>query len=270
MDINEMVRTSSAILVAVAWRVVGAVALFLIGRWLIGIALRLSGRALMREKVDPTFARYLQTGLSVLLNVALVIAVLGFLGVETTTFAALIAAGGIAIGVAWGGLLANFAAGVFLVIFRPFKAGDVVSVAGVTGGVEAIGLFGTTINTPDNVKTIVGNNKIFSETIQNFSANSNRRVDITATVRQAADLDESVRILKSRLLMMPNVLASPATQVEFLEFHAAGAVICVRPWCASANYWQVYFDTTRLIQEVFGEALFPGPAPAYLVSRPTS
>ena len=268
MDLNEMVRTSSAILIAVAWRILGAIALWLIGRWLIGIALRLCSKALIREQVDPTFSRYLQTGLTVVLNVALIIAILGFLGVETTTFAALIAAGGIAIGVAWGGLLANFAAGVFLVLFRPFKAGDVVTVGGVTGGVEAIGLFGTTINTPDNVRTIVGNNKIFSDTIQNYSANSNRRVDITATVRRGNDLDESIRLLTSRLSVMPNVLASPAAQVEFLEFNSAGAVLCVRPWCASANYWQVYFDTTRLIQDVFGPALFPGPAPAYLVPGP--
>jgi small conductance mechanosensitive channel len=107
----------------------------------------------------------MQTGLSLLLNVALVVAILGYFGVETTTFAALIAAGGIAIGVAWGGLLANFAAGAFLVFLRPFKVGDSVTAGGVTGTVDAIGLFGTTMNTPDNILTIVGNNKIFSARI---------------------------------------------------------------------------------------------------------
>ena len=268
MDLNEIVRASSAILITVAWRAVGAIALWVIGRWLIGFAMRLSKKALAREHVDPTVARYLQTGLSVLLNVALAIAILGFLGVETTTFAALIAAGGIAIGVAWGGLLANFAAGVFLVLFRPFKTGDVVTVGGVTGGVEAIGLFGTTINTPDNVKTIVGNNKIFSDTIQNYSANDNRRVDVTATIQQLSDVDDCVRLLKDRLMATPNVLASPPMQIEFLQFTPEGAVLCVRPWCANANYWQVYFDTTRQIHAVFGEALLPGRRPAYLVTDP--
>jgi small conductance mechanosensitive channel len=266
MDLNEMVRTSSAILLTVAWRALGAIALWLIGRWLIGIAIRLAQRALARENIDATVARYLQTGLSVLLNVALAIAILGFLGVETTTFAALIAAGGIAIGVAWGGLLANFAAGVFLVLFRPFKTGDVVTVGGVTGGVEAIGLFGTTINTPDNVRTIVGNNKIFSDTIQNYSANASRRVDVTATIQQLSDLDDSVGLLKDRLKTTPNVLASPAPQVEFLQFTPEGAVLCVRPWCAHANYWQVYFDTTRHIHDVFGDALLPGRRPAYVLT----
>jgi small conductance mechanosensitive channel len=266
MDLNEIVRTSSAILITVAWRALGAIALWIIGRWLIGFVIGLSKKALAREHVDPTVARYLQTGLSVLLNVALAIAILGFLGVETTTFAALIAAGGIAIGVAWGGLLANFAAGVFLVLFRPFKTGDVVTVAGVTGGVEAIGLFGTTLNTPDNVRTIVGNNKIFSDTIQNYSANDNRRVDITATIQQLSDLDDCVRLLKDRLRTTPNVLANPAPQVEFLQFTPEGAVLCVRPWCANSNYWQVYFDTTRHIHDVFGEALLPGRRPAYIVT----
>src|SRR6185436_2325128 len=110
-----------------------------------------------------------------------------FFGVETTTFAALIAAGGVAIGVAWGGLLANFAAGIFLVFLRPFKVGDFVSAAGVSGTVDAIGLFGTNINAPDNVLTIVGNNKVFSETIQNYSVNPYRRVDLTATINNGVD-----------------------------------------------------------------------------------
>jgi small conductance mechanosensitive channel len=125
--------------------------------------------------LDPTLRRYVQTSLSVLLKIALVVAILGVLGVETATFAALIAAGGVAIGLAWSGLLANFAAGTFLVFLRPFKVGDAVTAGGVTGTVDAVGLFGTTINTADHVLTIVPNNKIFSETIQNFSANPYRR-----------------------------------------------------------------------------------------------
>jgi small conductance mechanosensitive channel len=154
MDVNALTQTAVATLVAVAWKVVGALALWLIGRWLIAFALRLLGRAMSRQNFDATLARYMQTGLSVVLNVALVVAILGFFGVETTTFAALIAAGGVAIGVAWGGLLANFAAGAFLVFLRPFKVGDFVTAAGVTGTVDEIGLFGTILNTPDNVRPL--------------------------------------------------------------------------------------------------------------------
>ena len=161
MDTNALLESAKTTLMAVAWKVAGAVLLWLVGRWLISLATRLVGRALERQKFDVTLTRYFQTGLRVLLNVALVVAILGFFGVETTTFAALLAAGGVAIGLAWSGLLANFAAGAFLVFLRPFKVGDFVTAGGVTGTVEAIGLFGTTINTPDNVQTIVGNNKIF-------------------------------------------------------------------------------------------------------------
>ena len=156
MDMNALAENATATLIAVGWKVAGAIALWLAGRWLIGLASRLLGAALARQQFDVTLTRYFQTGLRLLLNVALVVAILGYFGVETTTFAALVAAGGVAIGVAWGGLLSNFAAGVFLVFLRPFKVGDFVTAGGVTGTVDAIGLFGTTLNTPDNVLTKIG------------------------------------------------------------------------------------------------------------------
>src|SRR5262245_48658250 len=206
MDMNTFVQSATATLVAVGWKVAGALLLWLGGRWLIAFGVRLMSRSLENQRFDRTLSRYLQTSLSLLLNVALIVAILGFFGVETTTFAALLAAGGIAIGVAWGGLLANFAAGAFLVFLRPFKVGDFVTAGGVTGTVEAIGLFGTTINTSDNVMTIIGNNKIFSDTIQNFSANPFRRVDLTATINNAVDHHHAIRLLKNGLTRVPNVL----------------------------------------------------------------
>jgi small conductance mechanosensitive channel len=250
MDFNALIQSTSVTLVAVAWKVAGAVALWLVGRWLISFALRTVGRAFNSQR----------------LNVALVVAILGFFGVETTTFAALIAAGGVAIGVAWGGLLANFAAGAFLVFLRPFKVGDFVTAGGVTGTVDAIGLFGTVINTPDNVHTIVGNNKIFSETIQNFSVNSYRRVDLTATISNLVDHRDAIRLIKQRSATVPNVLSSPAPEVDVLQFTPAGPLLCVRPYCRNEDYWQVYFDTNRLIREAFGEARYPAPVPAYEVT----
>src|SRR6187402_3106072 len=198
MDLNAMAATTQTLLTTLAWKLAGALVLWIAGRWIIRLALGLLGKSMARQQVDVTLTRYLQTGLSVVLNVALVVALLGVFGVETTTFAALIAAGGIAIGVAWGGLLANFAAGAFLVFLRPFKVGDFVTAGGVTGTVDAIGLFGTTINTPDNVRTIVGNNKVFSDTIQNFSANAFRRVDLTATISNAVDHRHAIALLKER------------------------------------------------------------------------
>jgi small conductance mechanosensitive channel len=266
MDMNALVQNTGAILVAVAWKVAGAVVLWLIGRWLIGFALRLLGGALERQKFDVTLTRYMQTALSILLNVALVVAILGFFGVETTTFAALIAAGGVAIGVAWGGLLANFAAGAFLVFLRPFKVGDFVTAGGVTGTVEAIGLFGTVINTPDNVHTIVGNNKVFSDNIQNFSVNPHRRVDLTATISNAVDHRIAIALLKERLATVPKVLVSPTPDIDVLEFTPAGPKLCVRPYCRPEHYWDVYFETNRLIREAFTDAGFPAPMPSYTVT----
>ena len=266
MDFNPIAAATTVTLTALAWKIAGAVVLWIIGRWLIGFAIRLLGKALARQQFDVTLTKYMQTGLSVVLNIALIVALLGFFGVETTTFAALIAAGGVAIGVAWGGLLSNFAAGAFLVFLRPFKVGDFVTAAGVTGTVEAIGLFGTTINTPDNVCTIVGNNKIFGETIQNFSANPYRRVDLTATINNAVDHQQAIALLKERLPAIPHVLDKPSPDVDVLQFTPAGPVLCVRPYCANEHYWQVYFDTNRLIREAFGKAGYPAPMAAYSVS----
>jgi small conductance mechanosensitive channel len=136
----------------------------------------------------------------------------------------------------------------------------------VTGTVDAIGLFGTTINTPDNVQTIVGNNKIFSDTIQNYSANAYRRVDLTATIHNSVDHHHAIRLLRERLARVPNVLNTPAPDVDILQFTPAGPLLCVRPYCRNEHYWQVYFDTNRLIRETFGDAGFPAPMPAYAIA----
>ena len=264
MNVDSIVQGSIAVLTAVGLRILGAIALWIVGRWLIGFAVRLLGRALDRQQFDSTLSRYFQTSLSVLLNIVLVVALLGFFGVETASFAALLAAGGVAIGVAWGGLLANFAAGVFLVFLRPFKVGDFVTAGGITGTVDAIGLFGTTVHTPDNILTIIGNNKIFSETIQNFSATPYRRVDLTAIINNAVDHHAAMGLLKAQLAAIPNVLASPAPDVQILQFTPAGPQLCVRPYCANEHYWQVYFDTNRVIRESFGAAGFPVPVQQFV------
>jgi small conductance mechanosensitive channel len=266
MDVNALIQSASATLMAVGWKVLGAAALFIIGRKLISFALGLLGQAAGRHQFDATLTRYLQTALSILLNVALIVAILGYFGVETTTFAALIAAGGVAIGVAWGGLLANFAAGAFLVFLRPFKVGDAVTAGGVTGTVDAIGLFGTVINTADNVHTIVGNSKIFNDTIQNFSVNPYRRVDLTLTISNAVDHRDVIRLISQRISTVPNVLTSPAPTVDLLQIAPLGPVICVRPFCNNEHYWQVHFDTNRLIRETLLDAGLPVSRPPYEVS----
>ena len=163
-------------------KVIGALVAWAIGRWLIGLAQRLVAKALDRGKrMDPTLSNYLVSILGVVLNIVLILSILDMFGVKTTSFAVLLAGAGLAIGTAWGGLLTHFAAGVFLQVLRPYKVGDYVTVGGgVNGTVKELGLFGTTLVTPDNVIATVGNNKVLSETIQNFSHLPWRRVDTTA------------------------------------------------------------------------------------------
>ena len=267
-NLSAMMQTVTTVLTTVGLRLLGAIAIWIVGRWLIGLVLRMMGTGLKKQQIDPTLIRYIHSAVAALLNIVLVIAILGLFGVETTSFAALIAAAGVAIGVAWSGLLSNFAAGVFLVILQPFKVGDAITASGVTGTVEEIGLFVTTINTPDNVKTIVGNGKIFADTIQNFSANPYRRVELTAQLAHGVDPQAAIALLKPALLQVPNVMGEPAPDVEILTFNLSGAVLAVRPYCNNEHYWQVYFDTNRLIGDTFARAGFPVPEQHYAVRGP--
>jgi small conductance mechanosensitive channel len=239
--------------------VLGAIVLWFIGRWLISLAARLLSRAMERGRVEPTLIRYTASLVVIALNIVLVVAILGYFGVETTTFAALIAAVGVAVGAAWGGLLSNFAAGAFLIILRPFKVGDYVQAGGVEGTVKEIGLFGSTIVAPDNAVVLVGNAKLFADNIRNFSANPWRRVELTAQVAHAVPPLDAIARLKPALARIPNVAASPAPDVEILGFNERGTLLAVRPYCHTDHYWQVYFDINRVITETFGEAGYPVP-----------
>jgi len=260
IDWNGLLDGALAVTMKVGLQILAAFAFWIIGRQLIHFSTNLVSRTMDRQKVEPTLTRYLVSSLAVALNVVLVVAILGYFGVETTSFAALIAAAGVAIGMAWSGLLGNFASGAFLLILRPFKVGDFVEGGGIVGTVREIGLFVTTIDTPDNVRTFVGNNKLFSDTIKNFSANAYRRVDLLAQLDATVDHRTAIRLLQDRIGKIPNVLAEPAPDVELLDATLAGPVLAVRPYCNNAHYWQVYFDTNRLIRETFGEAGFPPPA----------
>ena len=240
-------------------KILASLAFWLIGRWLIRFSVGLVQGSLGRQNVDPTVLRYVGSFITVTLNILLVIGVLGYLGVQTTTFAALLAAVGLAIGLAWSGLLANLAAGGFIIVLRPFKVGDVICAGGVTGTVTEIGLFVTAINTADNILTLVGNNKIFADNIQNLSHNAYRRVDLKAQLSAAADYQAAIDLLKARLSALSNVLATPAVDVEILEINLLGPVLAVRPYCHPSHYGQVFFATNKLIKDTLGSAEFPAP-----------
>ena len=258
MDIHDIVQSAIPFLTQFGLRVIGAFVLWVVGRRLIEFGRRLVVRSL-KYPFDQTVAAYIGTAVSVILNIALIIAILGFFGIETTSFAALLAGVGIAMGAAWSGLLANLAAGVFLLVLRPFKVGDFISAGGTLGTVDEIGLFVTTITTLDNVRTFVGNGKVLGDNIQNFTANPYRRVDLVAQLDNSVSHTDAIRLLKERLRRIPNVAAEPVPDVEILTFTPLGPVLAVRPYCHNDHYWQVYFDTNRAIREVGGDAGFPAP-----------
>lgn len=264
MDPKTLQETLTPLVAAIAIKIVGAFVFWLIGRWLINLAVRMVNGALHRQKVDPTLHRYIGSIISVTLNIVLVIGILGYFGVQTTTFAALFAAAGVAIGMAWSGLLAHFAAGVFLIILRPFKTGDFVTIAGVTGTVKEVGLFATAVDTPDNAHTVIGNNKVLGDTIVNYSTNPFRRVELKAQLSGAADVKAVIAKLQAELPKIPNVVKEPKPDVTILEFNLVGPVLAVRPYCHTDHYWQVYFDTNHLLKEALGE--FPAPMPAQNVT----
>lgn len=246
-------------LIPVGWKVIGAIALWIVGSWAIKFIGNLSGQGMRAQKLDPTLIKYFEATIRVVLRIVLVIAILAIFGIQTTSFVAFIAAAGVAIGMAWGGLLANFAAGAFLIILRPFRVGDMITAAGVTGDVKEIGLFATTIDTVDNLRVIVGNNKLLSDNIVNYTTNAFRRVDLTAQLAHGVDPFEAATRLRERLKQIPNVIADPEPHVAIVEFTLAGPVLSVRPFCHNNNYWQVFFDTNKAIAEVGAAAGYPPP-----------
>lgn len=259
MDINGWWNAAAPLLISAGFKILGALVLYVIGRWLISLAIGLLSRVLTARSFDATLQRYIANILNVALNIVLVVAILGYFGVETTSFAALLAGLGLAIGAAWSGLLSNFAAGAFLIMFRPYKVGNYVVAASVEGTVTEIGLFNTTLVTPDNVTVIVGNAKVSGDLIKNFSTLAYRRVDRTAQLAFGVDPLEAIARLKPELASIDNVLADPAPDVEILDFNERGSVLAVRPYCHTDHYWQVYFATNRVIAATFGAAGYPPP-----------
>lgn len=242
------------------FKILGAIALWIIGGIFIKFIGRLTERGMTARRVDATLIRYTETALRVVMRIALVIAILSVFGIETTSLAALIAAAGVAIGMAWSGLLANFAAGAFLMILRPLKVGDFITAGGVTGDVIEIGLFATTITTPDNLRVTVGNNKLFGDNIVNYSVHSYRRVDLTAQLAHSVDVPDAIARLRAAVATIANVVQQPMPDVEILEFNSYGTKLVVRPYCNNAHYWQVYFDTNKIILQVGAEAGWLAPA----------
>jgi small conductance mechanosensitive channel len=266
MDIQNMFEAARPTIVAVGLKVAGAIALYIVGRWLIGIAATLVQKALERQRVDPTIVRYVGSAIGIALNILLVIGILGYFGVETTSFAALIAALGIAIGAAWGGLLSNFAA-----VCSSSYSGhsrSAITCSRRRSKVRCGRLaFSTTIDSPDNVQTYVGNSKVMNGTIKNFSTNAFRRADLSAQLDHSVDPADAVRRLKDALPKIANVLADPPPTVEILTFNERGPVLAVRPFVHTDHYWQVYSEANL---DDLRAAGYPAPVVHQVVHQPTA
>lgn len=241
--------------------VLSAVLVYIVGRWVIWALRGAVRRAIQHRKLDPTLARYIDQSVGVVLTLVLVLVALGVLGVETTSLAGLVAAAGVAIGLAWSGLLSNLAAGVFMVIFRPFKKGDNVQIGGVSGTVEELGLFGTTLLAFDGTKIVVGNTKAFNENIHNLSAIPHRRVEARVQLPWGCDTGAFYAAVRARLVQEPKVLRDPELVIETVEHNAAGPVATVRPFCDPVNYADVLFLTHRIIGEEVRKAGIEAPNP---------
>jgi len=241
-----------------------ALAIFIIGRWLAHWLANLAEKAMLKGRVDETLARFLNKLIFYALLTAVVIAAADQIGIKTTSFVAILGAAGLAIGLALKDSLANFAAGVMLILFRPFKVGDVINAGGVTGTVKVIDIFSTIIRTADNQKIIVPNSAITKGVITNINAESTRRIDLTVKIGYRDDMHQAKKILTELVQAEKRILANPTPVIAVLELAESGVQIVVRPWVNTADYWDVRFALTEKIKYAFDEQgiSFPSPLPA--------
>lgn len=265
MNFDSMWIEIQHVAITYGLRIVGAIFTFIIGRWVIRLIIKGISRAIAAKEFDATLQKYMRSIISVGLNILLIVSILAQFGIETTSFAALLAALGLAIGTAWGGLLANFAAGAFLLVLRPFKVGDVISAAGANGVVDEIGLFVTTITASDGTKIYLGNNNIFSDNIQNFTDIQFRRIERTMQLAHAANVDDTIERLRTAIQAVPGVLDKPEPEIWVMDFTLAGAVLAVRPYCKPADYVRVLSETNNVIRRVTDEANLPVPEMSYVM-----
>jgi small conductance mechanosensitive channel len=257
-QIMEYVQEAGATL---GLNLLAAIAIFVIGRWIAKLVYRIVRRGLEKVKVEPILVTFLANMAYTLLLVFVVLATINQLGVQTTSLIAVLGAAGLAVGLALQGSLANFAAGVLLIIFRPYRAGDYIEGGGTAGTVEEVQIFTTILKSPDNRRVIVPNSQMTSGTITNYSAHPNRRVDITVGVSYDDDSDKVREVLKSVLAADPRVLDEPAPTIAMMAHGDSSVDWICRPWVKTADYWAFYWDTMEAIKHRFDEEGITIPYP---------
>jgi small conductance mechanosensitive channel len=248
---------------AIPWgiNIAMAVAIYVIGRLVVGLLLSVFRRVMAKSKYDAMLVDFLESIISALLMLFVIVASLDQLGVDTTSLVAILGAAGLAIGLSLQDSLKNFAAGVMLLVFKPFKSGDFVEAAGTSGTVKKIGIFTSTMTTPDNKEIIVPNGAIYAGNITNYSAKETRRVDMVVGIGYDADLKKAKTILREMLEADERVLADPAPTVAVAELADSSVNFVERPWVKAADFWGVKFDFTEAVKLRFDEEGISIPFP---------
>jgi len=242
-------------------KIIGAILIFIIGRIIIGFISNAISRVLTRKGSDQTLIKFVLSLTRITLLVIVILASLSTLGVETTSFVAIIGAAGLAVGFALQGSLSNFAAGVMLIIFRPFEVGHYVEAGGTSGSIEAIGIFNTVLKTPDNKKVIIPNSSVTGGNIINYSAHETRRVDMVFGIGYADDIKKARDIMLEIISSDSRILKDPEPVVKVVELGDSSVNFAVRPWVKTADYWNVYFDLNEKIKMAFDEKGISIPFP---------
>jgi small conductance mechanosensitive channel len=246
-------------------KVIGAITILIIGRIIAGIMRRLARKLLRRADTDESIVSFVGSLVYALVIVFVIIAVLGKFGVETASLVAVLGAATFAIGFALQGSLSNFAAGVMILVFRPYKIGDYIDAAGTAGSVKEIKLFTTDLATPDNVKVIVPNSKIFGDVIKNFSAFDTRRVSVDVGISYGAPIEKAFDVIMNLVRSDSRVLPEPAAMVAVKALADSSVILVVRAWVKKEDYWDVQFDLNRRIKEILDENGIEIPFPQRVV-----
>jgi small conductance mechanosensitive channel len=242
-------------------RLVGAILLLMLGRWVIGKAIRILRKLILARGYDVALETFILSLVRISLNILLLLSVAGILGIDTTAFSALIVGAGVAIGSALNGTLGNFAGGVMMLIFKPFKVGDMVEAQGITGVVIEQGVFNTTVLTADNKTVFVPNGALSTGVITNYNTHGNLRVDISLSVANEQNIQVAKSIAIETMLSNPKVLRSPAPEVSVLKVADGVVTLAIRPYCVQKDYWDVYFGCMESVKMAWDQhkVLVPGP-----------
>ena len=258
---EDLVQKGYALLAAYGLKIILAIIIFIVGRWVARLFSKLTKRIMEKRDVDQTLQSFVGNLVYYALLTFVVLAALSQIGIQTTSFIAVIGAAGLAIGLALQGSLSNFAAGILMIIFRPFKVGDYIEGAGVAGTVESIQIFTTQLKTPDNKIIIIPNSKISGDNIVNYSTKGSRRVDLVFGIGYGDDIDKARQVIMRIIEKDARVMKDPAPVVLLSELADSSVNFIARPWAKTGDYWGVYFDTTEAVKKRFDAESISIPYP---------